>query len=333
MKTFGGGPTHAPVLLSVQWFSKPQLLLEVIFLLTFCFQWSDDGVLKADSTRCSFSEVFTPHWGGDVAENPGWSKLQQPPRVLQLQRFIFKTMNNILYKSELRVSNPNNVASIFYLLKPQTWNWTRAIYKILSSLKTATNSLNFNLTFDLSVKSFQWAVMTWVILSCFSVLGLSLGGEHNSTTRAECLRVCVVYRFISACPACGKRSGGNEEVPWGRSYSSSYTNSYNKRSRCWRVKPGRLAFAASFSSRFCVRYWWATWCQRSDFEDLANWRCQQRASHGKQQQKKLCAQHLYISVSICVTGWKWSSVHAYEYVGHWTPTPCGLGEVKGWLGL
>lgn len=45
-----GGPTHAPALLSVQWFSKPQLLLEVIFLLTFCFQWSDDGVLKADST-------------------------------------------------------------------------------------------------------------------------------------------------------------------------------------------------------------------------------------------------------------------------------------------
>lgn len=32
-----GQPTHAPVLLSVQWLSKPQLLLEVIFLLTFCF--------------------------------------------------------------------------------------------------------------------------------------------------------------------------------------------------------------------------------------------------------------------------------------------------------
>lgn len=49
-----GQPTHVPVLLSVQWLSKPQLLLEVIFLLTFCFLWSDDGVLKADSTRFSF---------------------------------------------------------------------------------------------------------------------------------------------------------------------------------------------------------------------------------------------------------------------------------------
>lgn len=37
LKRVLGQPTHAPVLLSVQWLSKPQLLLEVIFLLTFCF--------------------------------------------------------------------------------------------------------------------------------------------------------------------------------------------------------------------------------------------------------------------------------------------------------
>lgn len=41
----------------------------------------------------------------------------------------------------------------------------------------------------------------------------SLGAEHSSRAWAVSLSVCVVYRFISACPACGKRSGGNEEVP------------------------------------------------------------------------------------------------------------------------
>lgn len=123
MKTFGGRPTHAPVLLSVQWFSKPQLLLEVIFLLTFCFQWSDDGVLKADSTRCSFSEVFTPHWGWDVAENPGWSKLQQPLRALQLQQFNFQTMINILYKTKLWVLHQiNKQILIMWPLFSIFWN-------------------------------------------------------------------------------------------------------------------------------------------------------------------------------------------------------------------
>lgn len=32
-----GQPTRAFVLLSVQWLARPRLLLEVIFLLTFCF--------------------------------------------------------------------------------------------------------------------------------------------------------------------------------------------------------------------------------------------------------------------------------------------------------
>jgi len=68
-------------------------------------------------------------------------------------------------------------------------------------------------------------------------------------------------------------------------------------------------------------------------ELTANSVCQQSAPHGKQHQREPVARRLYISVSICVTGWKWARVHAFEYVGHWTPAPCGLGEVKGWLGL
>lgn len=32
-----GQPTRAFVLLSVQWLARPRLLLEVIFLLAFCF--------------------------------------------------------------------------------------------------------------------------------------------------------------------------------------------------------------------------------------------------------------------------------------------------------
>lgn len=177
--------------------------------------------------------------------------------------------------------------------------------------------------------------MTWVSLSCFSVLEFSLGGVHNSRTRAESLRVCVVYRFISACPACGKRSGGKEEVPWGRSYSSSYTK--KNVADVGSARPWHLNCTCIHSHilhQFQCQVQMSSSVSKFGFEDLDNWCCQQRAPHGKQQQKKkLCAQHLYISVSICVTGWKWSSVHACEYVGHWTPTPCGLGEVKGWLGL
>lgn len=162
--------------------------------------------------------------------------------------------------------------------------------------------------------SSTWSrVMKQVSLSCFGVSGLNLGGEHNSTG-AECLRICLVYHFISACPACGKRSGGNEEVPWGRSYSSSYTNSYNKRSRYWTCEAREFKLYSLSRPHFAV-------VSVSDTEEHLGVKDQilktgltgavSKEHHMESNnRKKLCAQHLYISVSICVTGWKWSSVHA-----------------------
>lgn len=127
-----GQPTHAPVLLNVQWLSKPQLLLEVIFLLTFCFQWSDDGVLKADSTRCSFSEVFTPHWGWDGAEDPGWSKLNNQNYntsftvavvkffKLCLKSFIKINWDFYISCSEINRTSKNLASLLSAYLRPQT---------------------------------------------------------------------------------------------------------------------------------------------------------------------------------------------------------------------
>lgn len=46
-----GQPTRTFVLLTVQWLARPRLLLEIIFLLTFCFHEVRSGFLKQTPPR------------------------------------------------------------------------------------------------------------------------------------------------------------------------------------------------------------------------------------------------------------------------------------------
>lgn len=141
--------------------------------------------------------------------------------------------------------------------------------------------------------------------SYVSILEFSLGAENNSRTWQVSVRVCVVYSFISGCPACGNRHGGNEELPSGRSYSSSYTVSTNV-ADVGSAIPWHwncICFYSPILHSILRQILISSSMTKFGFDDLANWRCQQRAPHGKQRQK-ICVPStcIFLSPSVSLTG-------------------------------
>lgn len=142
-------------------------------------------------------------------------------------------------------------------------------------------------------------VIIWFSLSYVSILEFCWGTEDNSRTWPVSLRVCVVCSFISDCPACGNRRGGNEDLPWGRSYSSSYTVSTNVADVGSAVPWHYSHFLPLILRQILI----SSSVTKFGFVDLANWRCQQRAPHGKQRQK-ICVNStcIFLSPSVSLAG-------------------------------
>lgn len=147
--------------------------------------------------------------------------------------------------------------------------------------------------------------MIWASLSDFSILEFSLGAKNNSKTWPVSQKVCVVYSFISAWPACGNRRGGNEELPWGRLYLASYTVSASI-ANVGSAIPWLLnciCFYSHILYSILRQILISSLVTTFGFDDLANWRCQQRAPHGKQRQK-ICVPStcIFLSPSVSLAG-------------------------------